>query len=168
MTDDANDANARPAKPGARERAEADLDCLLDLVEPPQPSETLRARLKRDFAPGAPAADGGNGRRGGASVLRERAGAIAVAAALVLAVALGNLMLPRGGGAPDAAADAAVVAAADIGDIVDSDDIADLRQTLAESPPDSAAFMVAALALAVNADGPAPDGTEPFEGLPLD
>lgn len=79
----------------AEQAAERDLDRMLDLVAPPAPSDTLRARLKRDFAPAA------NARPSAGSVaarlFRERAGAFAVAAALTLAVALGVTM-PGGPG----------------------------------------------------------------------
>lgn len=132
------------------------LDRLLDTLTPPPPSETLRARLMRDFAPGAarvPQETAGSSVPAG-----SRIGAIAVAAAVVLAVALGVIMPP--------APSAPVMATA--GSPTEEDDIDFAVAAFADSAPDSALYMVAALAMAGRDNAPAPDGAEAFEGLPLD
>lgn len=146
---------------------ERDLDQMLNLVAPPAPSEILRARLLRDFAPGMD--DGSPGRAGIGAALRARLCALAVAAALVLAVALG-LLLP-----PDQARPVGAVASlTDIDDArydaeIDAESDEESPQlAYDEEAPDSAAFMVAALYLGRDGDESATDGADSFEGLPLD
>ena len=162
------------------ESAERDLDRMLDLVAAPAPSETLRARLLRDFKPGS--AEPREGTPAKAERPRWLVGALAAAAALVLGIALGSLIRP--GGAPERIATTAPAApASQVAAILDSsDDLlaayedsfdgeSDDQQTernFAEGAPDSAAFMLAALDLGLRANDPAPDGTESFEGMPLE
>jgi hypothetical protein len=178
MNDDkSTTSSATPRVPEATER---DLDRMLDLLAAPRPSETLRARLLRDFRPGG--AEAGQGTAGNAGFARGRFGAVAVAAALVLAVALGITVRP--GGAPEPVAttvpavptsqvattlDASdeLLAAYEDGFDGGSDD-AQVERTFAEGAPDSAAFMLAALDLALRANDLAPDGAESFEGIPLE
>jgi hypothetical protein len=181
MNDD-DTSTTRTTPSPAPEGAERDLDRMLDLLAAPAPSETLRARLLRDFRPGgAEAAQGAESRSGFA---RARFGAVAVAAALVLAVALGITVPP--GGAPEPVATTApsvstsLVATAAPDDTMDdllaayednldgeSDD-GQVERDFAEGAPDSAAFMLAALDLALRANDPTPDGAESFEGIPLE
>jgi hypothetical protein len=179
-----NDDNSTTpdATPPVPEDAERDLDRMLGLLAAPAPSETLRARLLRDFKTGG--AEAGQGTAGNAGFARARFGAVAVAAALVLAVALGITVRP--GGAPEPVATTApsvstsLVATADPDDTMDdllaayednldgeSDD-GQVERDFAEGAPDSAAFMLAALDLALRANDPTPDGAESFEGIPLE
>jgi anti-sigma-K factor RskA len=162
------------------EGAERDLDRMLDLVAAPAPSETLRARLLRDFKPGS--ADPREGAPDKANRPRWRVGALAVAAALVLGIALGSLIRP--GGTPEPVATTAPAApASQVAATLDSsDDLLaayedgfdgesddqQIELNFAEGAPDSAAFMLAALDLGLRANDPAPDGTESFEGIPLE
>lgn len=158
-------------------RDEHDRDRILDLLTPPAPSQTLRARLKRDFAPGSATSGHVDGAAFG--ILRDRIGAIAVAAALLLAVALGATMPPRETQVRPRAVQASVMAG-DVGIVAvapsrfeEEDDADFARATFAEGAPDSAAFMVATLDLARQANDPAADDaglslTESFGGLPLE
>jgi hypothetical protein len=180
MNDDkSTTSSATPRVPEATER---DLDRMLDLLAAPVPSETLRARLLRDFRPGGAGAAQGSEPRSGFA--RGRFGAVAVAAALVLAVALGITVRP--GGAPEPVAttvpavSTSLVAMAAPDDTMDdllaayedrfdgeSDD-GQVERDFAEGAPDSAAFMLAAFDLGLRANDPAPDGAESFEGIPLE
>lgn len=191
---DNSDRTIRPSQ----ERAEHDLDRMLDLLDAPEPSDLLRARLMRDYAPEGAAA-GTSGRAG-----RALSGAItrfAAAAALVLAVAAGVLFQPPGTGslsqtasvpaavalaapvagdtkAPDGALDPSDedYAALDDGAPDAFDDVdADADRVLAASPPDSAAYMMASLDIGLrigeggsNATGAELANDEPFEGVPLE
>jgi anti-sigma-K factor RskA len=169
------------------ESAERDLDRMLDLVAAPAPSETLRARLLRDFRPGG--AEAGQGTAGNAGFARARFGAVAVAAALVLAVALGITARPGGAPAPVAvtapsapASPVAVVTLDDatddlltayedgdgLGEESDESSTGAAERTFAEGAPDSAAFMLAALDLGLRANDPVSDDTGSFEGMPLE
>ena len=154
---------------------ERDLDQMLDLVAPPAPSEILRARLLRDFAPGMD--DGNPGRAGIGAALRARLGAtltarlgaLAVAAALVLAVALGLLLPPDQAGPVGAVASLADIDDARYDAEIDAESDEESPQlAYDEEAPDSAAFMVAALYLGRDGDESATDGADSFEGLPLD
>jgi hypothetical protein len=179
-----NDDNSTTpdATPPVPEDAERDLDRMLGLLAAPAPSETLRARLLRDFKTGG--AEAGQGTAGNAGFARARFGAVAVVAALVLAVALGITVRP--GGTPERVAATApavstsLVATAPLDDATDDlltayedrfDGESDDGQTerdFAEGAPDSAAFMLAAFDLGLRANDPAPDGAESFEGMPLE
>ena len=146
---------------------ERDLDQMLDLVAPPAPSEILRARLLRDFAPGMD--DGNPGRAGIGATLNARLGALAVAAALVLAVALGLLLPPDQAGPVGAVASLTDIDDARYDAEIDAESDEESPQlAYDEEAPDSAAFMVAALYLGRDGDESATDGADSFEGLPLD
>jgi hypothetical protein len=160
--------------------AERDLDRMLDLVAAPAPSETLRARLLRDFNP-----DGADRRQGASTRTdrpRTRFGVLAMAAALVIGIALGVMVRP--GVTPEPVATTAPAApASQVVTVLDSsDDLlaayednfdgeiddTEVESTFAEGAPDSAAFMLAALDLGLRANDPASDDTGSFEGVPLE
>lgn len=168
-----------------RQLAERDLDRMLDLAVPPPPSETLRARLKRDFQPALAAAnalpDAGNGPM---ARFAARYGAVVVAASLVVAVALAVTTPPDTPAAPARSASSVASFAEPVSDAagIETAAVADdetfaaetfAAETFAQSAPDSTEFMLAALTLAgreaTNGDGSAPFGAEPsFEGVPLE
>lgn len=167
--------------------AERDLDRMLDLVAAPAPSETLRARLLRDFNP-----DGADRRQGASNRTdrpRTRFGALAMAAALVIGIALGVMVRPGvtpepvATTAPAAPASQPVAPVSQVVAILDpSDDLlaayednfdgeiddTEVESNFAEGAPDSAAFMLAALDLGLRANDPASDDTGSFEGIPLE
>jgi hypothetical protein len=131
-----------------------ELDRLLDTLKPPAPSETLQARLLRDFAPMAAAPAGAPP----SPTVWRRSGPLAVAAALVLAVGIG-ILTPGQRLASNIRSDVYDVVPADEEDVV--------REVFAEAPPDSAAFMVATFSLGGRYEDGTP-GESGFEGLPLD
>lgn len=114
-----------------------DLDRMLDMLAPPAPSDTLRARLKRDFdaAGAASSATAASGHKWPS--LRGQWGGVAVAASLVLAVVLG-IVAPPVSNMPDdrraAGATAYETAASDEG-LTDA-------ELLAASAPDDPLYMI--------------------------
>lgn len=141
MTED-NGNKGRKARTGRMDR---DLDRMLDTLVPPVPSDTLRARLKRDFMPGdSGPAHGRDGARGRWWVpLENRIGGIAVAAALVLAVALGVLVTPPKPASPVKAIPVDVAAGNPTPVSTTADDLS-ADEVLADAAPDSALYMIAA------------------------
>lgn len=112
-----------------------DLDHMLDMLAPPAPSDTLRARLKRDFEAAGAASSATAASRRERFVPRGQWGGIAVAASLVLAVALG-VMAPPETSATREDAMAAVY------DIEATDEAMTDAELLAASAPDSPLYMV--------------------------
>ncbi|MFM2129308.1 MAG: hypothetical protein RL477_854 [Pseudomonadota bacterium] len=179
MNDVRNDGGERKYdSPERRPQAERDLDRMLDLLSAPAPSETLRARLKRDFS-----ADGGKGAAESGTVgilLRQRAGAFAVAAALLLAVALAALSPPVGERAPATGVPAAEAAATYVPDEATADpdeaaadEVELARAMLGGASADSAPYLFATLVLARHAEQVIPDdagwdASASFDAVPLD
>lgn len=165
--------------PSSGDAADRDLDRMLGLLVPPAPSDMLRARLKRDFA--VPAGQAAGTRRSVA--FKGRTGGMAVAAALVLAVALG-VLAPSSPPAPRSAMPLPLSAsltaplyddAMTYGRLADEDvadeDWADdaLAPMLADAAPDSAAYMLAAYGMGANAGlVPASYETELVGLMPLE
>lgn len=155
-----------PPRTGPATGEDQELDRLLDTLVPPPPSDTLRARLVRNFSP-APADRGGDIRRPAAGA---RFGALAVAASLALAVALAVTMPApvRDAAGPDATAQDASVTAVQEPDAMtlatatdpfaengmdEADNQDDQDFALADIRPDSAAYVVALAGTATNGSG---------------
>lgn len=135
------DAGTRASAPTSQtSQTERDLDRMLDMLTPPAPSDTLRARLKRDFEAGAAPArdDTAAGTNRWWTPFGNRIGGVAVAAALLLAVALGVLAPP----VPREHPVVQPVASERTAVAIDDEGFAD-AELLARSAPDSALYMVA-------------------------
>ena len=172
MTTPENHATNGPATQGPTTSGQdQELDRLLDTLVPPSPSDTLRARLVRDFVP-ASARQGGVPRLGTA-----RLGALTVAAALLLAVALA-VTAPgpvQHGAATGVAINTtpsvdSVVLADGLGTFYDEDvDESGVENVaLADIAPDSAAYVVALLRVSADTGSTLDGGSDAAEAMPLE
>ncbi len=141
------------------------LDRLLDQLKPPMPSDTLRARLKRDFATLPTGRGAGPMGSGPLAALR----APAVAAVLVLAVALGIQYSPQSLTQPSDRVAAPIAVPVTLAAIPfdDTEDEPTDSLALVDDGPDTGRITLALVSGGINYDGPALDSTEPLDGLPL-